>query len=81
MNNLTSGTYTDKVYVPCKKRVADDTSSLLLLTSYFERKRIYGDERISTGILNHDKRVEARCRFKNRNVLKINDKNTTLQAA
>ena len=41
----------------------------------------YGDERISTGILSHNKRVAARNRFKSRSLFKINDNTTVLKAA
>ena len=43
--------------------------------------KIYGDERISTGIQSHDKRVAVRNRYKSRSLLKINDNELTLKAA
>ena len=49
--------------------------SSFILHSSLERSEIYGDERISTGILNCDKRVVESDHYKTDGLSKINDKN------
>ena len=49
--------------------------SLFTINSSLERSEIFGDERISTGILNCDKRVVESDHYKTDGLSKINDKN------
>ena len=50
-------------------------SSLFIIHSSLERSDIFGDERISTGILNCDKRAVESDHYKTDGLSKINDKN------